>query len=81
MSIKRRKDFGVMLKESVGKKLKERREQLKLTQREVAAALGVAQPVYQRFEKGIYECSYDQLSELCKLFDISADYLLGLTEY
>ncbi len=67
-----------MLKESVGKKLRERREQLKLTQTE---ALHVAQPVYQRFEKGVYECSYEQLAELCKLFDISADYLLGLTEY
>lgn len=70
-----------MLKESVGKKLKERREQLNMTQREVAAALGVAQPVYQRFEKGIYECSYEQLCTLCKIFDISADYLLGISEY
>ena len=70
-----------MLKESVGKKLRERREQLNLTQREVAEKLGVAQPVYQRFEKGIYECNYDQLYALCNIFDISADYLLGITEY
>ena len=42
------------LKEEVGKKLKERREQLGMTQRQVAEALGVAQPIYQRFEKGIY---------------------------
>lgn len=69
------------LKEEVGKKLKDRREQLSLTQRQVAAALGIAQPVYQRFEKGVFECSYEQLKELCKLFDISADYLLGLTDY
>ncbi len=69
------------LKESVGEKLRERRQQLHLTQREVAAALGVAQPVYQRFEKGIYECSYTQLAQLCKLFDISANYLLGISDY
>ena len=69
------------LKERVGKKLKERREQLHITQREVAEALGVAQPVYQRFEKGIYECSYAQLAALCKLYDVSADYLLGLSDY
>ncbi len=69
------------LKERVGEKLKDRREQLRLTQREVAASIGVAQPVYQRFEKGIYECSYAQLYALCKLLDISADYLLGLIEY
>lgn len=70
-----------MLKTEVGKKLKDRREQLKMTQKQVAEALGVAQPVYQRFEKGIYECSYDQLYTLCKIFDVSADYLLGISEY
>lgn len=69
------------LKEKVGKKLRERREQLKMTQREVAAKLGVAQPVYQRFEKGTFECNYTQLVALCILYDISADYLLGLSEY
>ena len=65
------------LKEKVG----ERREQLHMTQRDVASAIGVAQPVYQRFEKGIFECSYAQLVALCKLFDLSADFLLGLDEY
>ena len=69
------------LKCDVGIKLKERRQQLKMTQRDVAKAIGVAQPVYQRFEKGIFECNYSQLFALCKLFDISADYLLGLADY
>ena len=69
------------LKNDVGIKLKERRQQLNMTQRDVAKAIGVAQPVYQRFEKGIFECNYTQLVALCKLFDISADYLLGLTDY
>lgn len=69
------------LKVTVGQKLKERREQLHLTQRQVAGALGVAQPVYQRFEKGVFECSYNQLEAICRLYDISADYLLGLSEY
>ena len=69
------------LKNDVGIRLKERRQQLNMTQRDVAKAIGVAQPVYQRFEKGIFECNYAQLFALCKLFDISADYLLGLTDY
>lgn len=69
------------LKEAVGMRLKETRIQLGLTQRDVAAMLGVAQPVYQRFKKGVYECNYGQICELCKIFDISADYLLGLKEY
>lgn len=53
----------------------------KMTQKEVALKLGVAQPVYQRFEKGIYECSYEQLNMLCDIFDVSADYLLGRENY
>lgn len=69
------------MKKAVGQKLKERREQLCMTQRQVAECLGVAQPVYQRFEKGTFECSYAQLAAICKLYDISADYLLGLAEY
>jgi len=69
------------MKESVGKKLKECREQAKLSQRDVAKLLGVAQPVYQRFEKGIFECSYEQLVKLCDIFDVSADYLLGRTDF
>lgn len=70
-----------MLKEEVGKRLKECRVQLKMTQRDVAKILNVAQPVYQRFEKGIFECNYSQLCELCKLYEVSADYLLGLTDF
>ncbi len=70
-----------VLKEEVGEKLKERRLQLHLTQRDVAQKLGIAQPIYQRFEKGIYEMNYFQLVAVCNLFDISADYLLGLSDY
>lgn len=70
-----------MIKYEMGQKLKEARLSAGMTQAEVAAKLGVAQPVYQRFEKGVYECSYEQLKTLCELFDISADYLLGSKEY
>lgn len=69
------------VKAEVGARLKERRLQLNMTQRQVAEALHIAQPVYQRFEKGLYECSYSQIIEICRLFDISSDYLLGLSEY
>ena len=69
------------IKKSLGAKLKERRQELGMTQKQVADILGVAQPVYQRFEKGTFECSYSQLAELCKLFDVSANYLLGLKDY
>lgn len=65
------------MKEEVGKRFCECRKALNLTQKEVATRLGVAQPVYQRFEKGIYECNYSQLVALSDIFDVSVDYLLG----
>ena len=65
------------MKEEVGKRLLDCRKALNLTQKQVAEVLGVAQPVYQRFEKGIFECNYDQLVKLSDLFGVSVDYLLG----
>lgn len=70
-----------MLKEEVGARLKECRTSMGLTQKAVAEKLGAAQPVYQRFEKGTFECNYEQLKILCEIFDVSADYLLGIKEY
>ena len=68
------------MKKEVGKRLKECRIEKGLTQMQVAKVLGVAQPVYQRFEKGLFECNYEQLLKLSKLFCVSIDYLLGKTE-
>lgn len=70
----------MMLKAAVGNRLKECRLSRNMTQMQVAAYLGVAQPVYQRYEKGVYECTYEQIVKLCDLFDISADFLLCRTE-
>ena len=65
------------MKEQVGKRLLECRKACNLTQKDVANHLGIAQPVYQRFEKGIFECNYTQLVKLADLFDVSVDFLLG----
>ena len=65
------------MKEEVGKRLYDCRKSCKLTQQDVAQLLGVKQPVYQRFEKGVYECNYEQLVKLAEIFDVSIDYLLG----
>lgn len=70
-----------VLKEEVGKRLCECRLSLGLTQAQVAAKLGVAQPVYLRFEKGQYECNYEQLVKLSVIFDTSIDYLLGKSDF
>lgn len=70
-----------MLKQDVGNRFKICREELKLSQRDVAKLLNVAQPVYQRFEKGIYECTYEQLLKLSEIFDVSIDYFFGKKDF
>ena len=69
------------LKRAVGTRLKESRQITKMTQSQVAKLLHMTQQQYSRFENGLFELNYDQLRFLCKLFDISSDYLLGLSEY
>lgn len=69
------------MKVEVGKRFKECRTAMKLSQRDVAKLMGVAQPIYQRFEKGTFECNYEQLVKLADIFDVSIDYLLGRKDF
>ena len=55
------------------------REDSDLTQAQVAA-LGTTQQVYARYEKGINELPMRHLRALCLLYEVSADYVLGLPE-
>ncbi len=69
-----------MLSNEVGKRLKESRKYAGFTQRQVAERLGMLQPSYARYESGVLELDYEKLIFLCRLFHVSADYLLGLDE-
>lgn len=62
-------------------RLKELRVALGMTQAEVAAKLGITTRAYSYYETGTREPSLDVLKSFCRFFDVSADYLLGLTEY
>lgn len=63
------------------KRLIEQRTINKLTQRQVADYLQIAQPSYIRYENGSAEPNLENLVKLAELFDISVDYLLGRTNY
>ena len=58
------------------RRVRELREDHDLTQREVAAQLGMSQPQYFRYEQGYRDLPV----ALAKLYDTSADYILGLTD-
>ena len=69
------------LKKEVGQRLKESRKIAGYTQAETAKLMYMTQQQYSRFENGVFELNYQQIVSLCRLFDISADYLLGLTVF
>lgn len=62
----------------VAAQLKKARQGVALTQKQVAEKLHMTQQQYSRFETGIFELNYGQIVFLCKLFEITADYLFGL---
>ena len=62
------------------RRVRELREDHDLTQRGVAAQLGMSQPQYFRYEQGYRDLPTDILVALAKLYDTSADYILGLTD-
>ena len=62
-------------------RLIEQRKLNKLTQRQVADYLQIAQPSYIRYENGTSEPCLENLVKLADCFDVSVDYLLGRSEY
>ena len=51
-----------------------------LTQAQVGKLLDKSQQGYNHIEMGRAELKIDDLIRLCKFYDLSADYLIGLTD-
>ena len=62
------------------KKIRDLREDHDKTQQEIADYLGTSQTMYARYERGANELPIRHLMMLCKYYDVSADYILGLTD-
>ena len=62
------------------RRVRDLREDHDLTQREIAAILGITQPQYFRYEQGYRDLPTDILIALAKLYETSTDYILGLTQ-
>lgn len=58
--------------------IRELREDRDLKQSEVAELLGTTQQVYSRYENGVNELPIRHLRTLCKYYQVSADYILGI---
>ena len=61
-------------------RLKELRQEKGLSQRELAKQTGYSQAAIARWEAGQQIPTIDTLETMCKYFDCTADYLIGLED-
>lgn len=56
------------------------REDSDVTQTALCKYLNIAQNTYSQYENGKREIPINILIKLCKFYDVSADYILGLSD-
>ena len=61
-------------------RIKSIREDRDMTQKEIGIYLNKSQQGYNHIETGRAELKIDDLIMLCKLYNLSADYIIGLTD-
>lgn len=66
----------------IGKRIKERREEMHLTLEDVAKRAGVAKATVCRYEKSVIEnIPSDRIEKIAKALNCSPSYLMGWEEY
>lgn len=61
-------------------RIKDLRTERGLTQKEIADILGTSQQYYGKYENGLRPLPIYHLVTLCKFYNASADWILGLRE-
>ena len=61
-------------------RLKELRMGKKLRQEDIAKIIGIAQSTYSSWENGKIQMDYDSLATLSNFYNVSADYILGISD-
>lgn len=64
----------------VYKRIRDLREDKDLSQKEIAALLNISQSTYSRYESGFLDIPSEILISLSKLYGVSTDYILGLSD-
>lgn len=60
-------------------RLKDLREDANLTQKEFAEKMQMTQQQYSEYERGIREIPFYKIIEIAKFYNVSIDYIAGLT--
>ena len=61
-------------------RLKDLRKQAGLTQVSVAEKLGISQPAYASWERGVKKPTQDNLVKIAQILNVSVDYLVGISK-
>ena len=61
-------------------RLKTLRKEARLTQVDVAEKLGISQPAYASWERGVKKPTQDNLVKIAQVLNVSVDYLVGNLE-
>jgi len=65
----------------LGQKILEQRKEKGWTQKKLAAEIGTTEDSIYSWEKGRAEPSIDFIIKLAKIFDVTTDYLFGLSDF
>ncbi|MDE7330483.1 MAG: helix-turn-helix domain-containing protein, partial [Clostridia bacterium] len=66
------------MKYEIKYRLKELRVEKGYTQKQLAQILNKSETAYASWEQGLSEPSVNDIRKLCKIFEVSTDYLLGI---
>ena len=64
-----------------GTKIRNAREDLDLSQRDMARLIPMNQSNYSKIERGVQEPSMEQLRRICQILNLDPRYLLDLDEF
>ena len=64
-----------------GKKIRDRREDLDYSQKDMANLIPMNQSNYSKIERGIQEPSMEQLRRICQILKLDPRYLLELDDF
>ncbi len=65
----------------IGEKIRSAREDMDLSQRDIANLIPMNQSNYSKIERGIQEPNLEQLRRICQILNLDPRYLLNLGSY
>ena len=66
---------------SIGEKIRNKREDMDLSQYDMAERIPMNQSNYSKIERGVQEPNLEQLRRICQILKLDPRYLLGLEEF